>query len=72
MSWNESLRQGHRWLSLAFTAGVIANLAVLGMEKPPLWVGFLAVIPLALLWLTGMYLFVQPYLARAAGGRPGG
>jgi hypothetical protein len=28
MNWNTWIRQGHRWLSIAFTVTVVANLVV--------------------------------------------
>lgn len=69
MSWNNGIRQTHRWLSLAFTAAVIVNIAAWGQEEPPTWVGFLALIPLALLLFTGLYLFALPYGSRWRNGR---
>ncbi|WP_438016905.1 hypothetical protein WMF18_39930 [Sorangium sp. So ce315] len=62
------IRQTHRWLSIAFTVAVIANLATFGQEEPAVWVGLLALIPLVLLLISGLYLFVLPYLARRRGG----
>jgi hypothetical protein len=66
------VRQIHRWLSIAFTAGVIVNTIVifgLGQQQPAFWVYLLALIPLFLLLATGLYLFVLPYAARWRGGR---
>ncbi|MCK8498505.1 MULTISPECIES: hypothetical protein [Myxococcus] len=68
MSWNRGFRQTHRWLSVAFTVAVIANLAVMGQQAPPVWVAYLALPPLLLLLLTGLYLFVLPYRSPARGG----
>ncbi|WP_426745001.1 hypothetical protein VZQ01_26350 [Myxococcus faecalis] len=67
MSWNRGIRQTHRWLSIAFTLVVIANIVVLGLEAPPVWVAYLALPPLLLLLLTGLYLFVLPYASRSRG-----
>lgn len=64
MNRNQWVRQIHRWLSIAFTLAVVANLAVMGQDAPPIWVGFLALLPLALLLFTGLYLFALPYTAR--------
>lgn len=61
MNWSASVRQLHRWLSIAFTIAVIANLAVQGREKVALWVGTLTLIPLGLLLITGLYMFALPY-----------
>lgn len=65
MLFNKYVRQTHRWLSIAFTAGVIANmLAMSDGQQPAAWVGLLALLPLILLLLSGLYLFVLPYVAR--------
>ncbi|WP_165227327.1 hypothetical protein [Aquisphaera insulae] len=64
MNINEWIRQAHRWVSIAFTAGVILNIVVMAKGPPPPWVGLMALIPLLLLLITGLYLFVLPYTAR--------
>ena len=56
-------RQLHRWLSIAFTAAVVANFAVMGRGDVALWVGSLTLIPLALLLVTGLYQFALLYRA---------
>ena len=61
MNWN--IRQIHRWLSIAFTVAVIINVLAMGLEKQAFWIGLLALLPLILLLLTGLYLFALPYLA---------
>jgi hypothetical protein len=67
LNWSKWFRQGHRWLSIAFTVAVIVNVAALGQEEPAVWVGLLALLPLALLMLTGLYLFVLPYATKRRG-----
>ncbi|MEO3427585.1 hypothetical protein AAFN88_01920 [Pelagibius sp. CAU 1746] len=64
MNLNKWIRQAHRWLSIAFTLAVIINIAAMGQEEPDLWIGLLALLPLALLLLTGLYMFVLPYAGR--------
>ena len=66
MNWNKWIRQIHRWLSMAFTVTVIANFVALarGRGMPPPWVTYSPLLPLAILWFSGMYLFVQPYAAK--------
>jgi hypothetical protein len=61
LNWNGWILQTHRWLSIAFTVAVIVNVVALGQEKPAVWVGLLALLPLALLLFTGLYLFALPY-----------
>jgi hypothetical protein len=69
LHWNTWIRQVHRWLSLAFTLAVIANIAAMALAEPATWVGLLALLPLIPLLLTGLYLFVLPHAARWRGGR---
>jgi hypothetical protein len=71
LNWNNWIRQSHRWVSIAFTVTVIANFVALaqGTEMPPPWVTYSPLPPLALLLLTGLYLFVLPYTVRWRGGR---
>jgi cytochrome b len=68
MIWNKYIRQTHRWLSIAFTVGVIVNIVAMGDgQQPAVWVGLLALFPLILLLLSGLYLFALPYAARWRG-----
>ena len=64
MNWNKWVRQSHRWLSIGFTVAVIVNIVALGQEEPAVWVGLSALLPLALLLLTGLYLFVLPHATK--------
>lgn len=64
MNWNKWIRQIHRWLSIAFTVAVIVNVVALVQDTQAVWVGFLALLPLAALLLTGLYLFVLPYATK--------
>jgi hypothetical protein len=65
LNWNKWIRQTHSWLSMAFTVTVIANIVALAQGgMPPPWVTYSPLLPLALLWLTGMYLFVLPYATK--------
>ncbi len=55
------IRRGHRWISIAFTLTVLANLLAMTQGQPPQWITYAPLPPLALLLLTGLYLFVLPY-----------
>ena len=68
MNWNNWVRQAHRWVSIAFTATVIANFVALARGTPPPWVTYAPLLPLALLLFTGLYLFVLPYATRRRSG----
>jgi heme A synthase len=65
---NHWIRQFHRWVSIAFTVAVIANLVALARGEQAAWVGLLALFPLILLLLTGLYLFALPYVTRVRSG----
>jgi hypothetical protein len=58
------MRQVHRWLSAAFTAGVLTYIAAMWRGRPPGWVGLLTAVPLILLLVSGLYLFALPYVSK--------
>jgi hypothetical protein len=64
LSWNNWIRQIHRWLSIIFTLAVIANFVTMAFGKPPPWVVYSPLPPLFLMLLTGLYMFVLPYTAK--------
>jgi archaellum biogenesis protein FlaJ (TadC family) len=64
MNWSDTIRQVHRWVSIAFTVAVIVNIAAMTQSQPAVWIGLLALIPLIVLLVTGLYMFALPYLAR--------
>ena len=70
MNWNNWIRQVHRWLSIAFTVAVAINLVALALSKSALWIGLLALGPLILLLMTGLYMFALPYAVRRRSARP--
>ena len=69
MNWNKWIRQVHRWLSIAFTLTVLANFAAMTQGPPPAWITYSPLFPLALLLLSGLYLFVLPYAAKRRSAR---
>ena len=71
MNWNTSIRQIHRWLSIVFTATVIANFVAMAQagRTPPPWVTYSPLFPLALLLFSGLYLFLLPYATRRRNAR---
>jgi hypothetical protein len=64
LSWNKWIRQTHRWGSIAFTGGVIVNGIAVAKGKYSSATGLLALLPLALLLFTGLYLFMLPYATK--------
>lgn len=66
------IRQFHRWVAIAFTVTVIANfvaIAQAGGVMPPPWITYSPLLPLALLMITGLYMFVLPYVAKRRSGQ---
>jgi hypothetical protein len=75
MNWSAWIRQTHRWVAVVFTVTVIANIVALTQghgQQPPPWITYSPLPPLALLLLTGLYLFVLPYATRWRSGRASG
>ncbi len=70
-SWSRWMRQGHRWISIAFVVAVIINIIAQMQGQAAVWIGLLALIPLVLLLLTGLYLFASPYTTARRAGRIG-
>ena len=64
MSWNKFIRQTHRWLSVAFTLTIIIVGAAVVRGKYTNSLGLVAVFVLAMMFLTGAYLFVLPFAAK--------
>ena len=64
MNWNKIIRQTHRWLSIAFTLAVIANVIAMAQGQQIVWVGLLALAPLILLLISGLYMFMLPYMTK--------
>lgn len=71
MRLNHWIRQFHRWVSIVFTLTVIASFVALAQEQPLVWVSYTPLAPLALLLLTGLYLFALPYLSKRREPRGG-
>jgi heme A synthase len=67
MKWAKWMRQSHRWLSIVFTMAIIVNGVTVVQGKYSNKLGLSAVGILALLFLTGAYLFVLPYLKKRRG-----
>jgi hypothetical protein len=69
LKWNTWVRQGHRWVSIAFTLTVIANFVAMGLGEPPAWVVYSPLLPLFFLLFSGLYMFALPYSAKWRNGR---
>jgi hypothetical protein len=71
MSWSSKIRRFHRGTAVVFTVVVAIIFAILGAGKEPLfWLYYVPLLPLALLFLSGSYMFLRPYVAKRRGDRP--
>ena len=66
------IRRIHRWLSILFTLTVVANLAAVALGVQAVWIGLMALFPLLLLMVTGLYMFALPYFSRRRESPEGG
>ena len=65
MNWSKWIRVAHRWVSVAFVAIVLAIFAMMGMGREPAqWIYFVPLAPLALLAISGLYMFFLPYVSK--------
>lgn len=58
------VRQIHRWLAIVFTVTVIIAFVGATRSDPIEWAYYAPLFPLALMLLSGLYLFTLPYLNR--------
>ncbi len=66
MTFSMWMRQGHRWLSIIFTAAVVANFVAMALGPVPAWITYSPLPPLFLMLASGLYLFALPYLRRGS------
>lgn len=66
MSGASLVRQSHRWLGMVFTVTVIANFVsrAVAPGEPAAWITYAPLPPLLLMFLSGLYLFVLPYIGK--------
>ena len=64
MNRSDFIRRTHRWVAMAFTLLVLANMIAYSFGPPPAWLTYAPLLPLFLLMAGGMVLFFQPYRAR--------
>jgi hypothetical protein len=69
LNWSRWVRQLHRWLSIVFALVVIFNGVAVLKHRSTNWMGLLAVAALALMFFTGIYLLVLPYVTKWRSGR---
>lgn len=60
----DRIRQTHRWLGIAFTVTVVVTTVALQRKEPVVWMSYLPLLPLAFLEFTGLWLLLQPHVAK--------
>jgi hypothetical protein len=63
-SLSRLIRQSHRWISVIFTLSVVFVAIAMSQPEPVIWISYVPLLPLALLALSGFYLFALPYFSR--------
>ena len=58
------IREAHRWLGLFLIVLTIANIVAIATGNAMDWLTYLPLLPLVLLMLSGLYMFILPYVAR--------
>ena len=64
MTFHILIRTAHRWLGMSLIVLTIINIIAFGMGYAIPWLYYLPLVPLFLLMLSGLYMFVLPYLAK--------
>ncbi len=72
MNRNALIRTTHRWLGMTLIALTIINVIAFSMGYAIVWLYYLPLIPLFLLMLSGLYMFILPYVAKGRSVRSGG
>lgn len=67
MSLSKGIRTTHRWTAIVFTLTVAANFTAMALGEPPAFVVYSPLPPLAVMLLTGLYMFALPYVAKRQG-----
>ena len=61
---SRTIRLLHRWVSALFVLSVVATSIALAQPQPIMWMSYVPLAPLALLALSGIYLFALPYFSK--------
>ncbi len=64
MTFQDQVRQTHRWQGIVLTLAILGNFLALGFGPSPAIVIYALLVPLALLVISGLTLFFRPYLRR--------
>lgn len=62
------IRTSHRWVAMAFLLITAVNVVSFAIGQPTPWLYYLPLPPLFWLMLTGLYMFVLPYIRKGQVG----
>jgi hypothetical protein len=62
---SQLIRTTHRWLGVTLIALTIVNAIAFAIGQAIPWLYYLPLAPLFLLMITGLYMFVLPYIRKA-------
>lgn len=61
---SQMIRATHRWLGVTLIALTLINIVAFAIGQAIPWLYYLPLAPLFLLMLTGLHMFVLPYIRR--------
>lgn len=64
MPWRIRSRQIHRWAAVTLTLTMTVTVVALLWDDALVWVSYVPLLPLAVLLVTGLYLFALPHATR--------
>jgi len=64
MTFSKLIRKTHPWLGMTLIVLTIVNVIAFSMGYAIPWLYYLPLLPLFLSMLTGLYMFVLPYVQR--------
>ena len=64
MTFTSLIRQSHPWFGMTLVALTVVNVIAFALGYAIEWLYFLPLIPLFLSMLSGLYMFILPYVAK--------
>ncbi len=67
MTLPKLIRTTHRWLGMILITLTLANIVAIGTGHAMDWLTYSPLAPLFLLMISGLYMFILPYLQKRRG-----
>ncbi len=64
MTFQDWVRQTHRWLGIVLTLAILGNFLAMAFGPPPAVVVYAPLVPLTILIISGLTMFFRPYLRK--------